>query len=67
MSKINEIEVALAIVRSILGSNLSNKEYSEIINRDFGLDSTEQDINYLFEPSIEMDVEDLQLIWKNIS
>lgn len=66
MNKINEIEVALTIVRSTLGSKLSNKEYSEIINRDFKLDSTEEDINYLFEPTIENDIEDLKLIYNNL-
>ena len=67
MNKINEIEVALAIVRATLGSSLSNIEYSEIVNRHFNLDSTEEDINFLFEPNVKSDIEDIELIYNNLT
>ena len=49
---LEKIETALSIVRLNLGSLIkTNKEYAEIIIRDFKIECTEQDIDFLLKSS----------------
>jgi hypothetical protein len=61
---LDEIELALGLLentRKELIEGKTNKEISDILNRRFKINSTEEDVNLLYEPTIsEMEV-DLRL------
>lgn len=59
--------VMIDLVRTLYGNNLNNKEIAEKLNYEFAMDYTEKDVQIYFEPTIEEEVEDLRMIYDNIS
>lgn len=54
-------------INKIYGTGLNSAKIAEYINFEFALNISEKDVNLYFEPSLQEDMEDVSMIYKNAS
>lgn len=65
-SYIQYLDIMIDLVKELYGNDLSTKDLAEYINIEFSLNITENDVNLYFSPSIQEEILDKELIYKNI-
>ncbi len=68
VDKVRKISIEafmIDIVKKIYGHNLTNYQIAQRLNKEFAMNFSEKDVNMYYEPTLEMEVADLKLIYAN--